>query len=96
MNQKQLEKWAKFRAKGKTRFILIDGVLKMGGIFALGVFLLTYFLDFGFTAPSANKSEVVRLAIKAIIGGILWGMWMAFFFWWWNEKEYRKSEQTKS
>ena len=91
-----MEKWAKFRAKGKPRFILVDGILKMGGAFALGVFLLNYLLDFGFTATGANKSEVVRLAIKSIIGGILWGTLMALFFWWWNEKEFRKGAQTKS
>jgi hypothetical protein len=30
MNQKQYERWRKIRIKGHGRFVIVDGVLKMG------------------------------------------------------------------
>jgi hypothetical protein len=45
MNKKQKEEWAKVRAKGRKQYILVNGILIMGGTFAILGFVILQFIE---------------------------------------------------
>ena len=45
MNTEQKKAWSKIRNKGITRYILIDGVLKAGGTFAVVMYLFDFLYE---------------------------------------------------
>ena len=91
MNFKRLKKWEKSRAKGKFRFVLLNGIIKFG--FSTAILVL---ITRKFRHPTYDLSIqfVILLLIGHSIGGYIFGLWA----WNRNEQEYllRKDELTKS
>ena len=87
--QRQLARWGRIRAGGRTRFVLIWGVL----VFGIGLYLLSdglwYLLN-----PDGNlfNSSQHWLKVEAsafvlhLVGGVLFGL----LVWWYSEREYVK------
>lgn len=48
MNEKEKELWADVRAKGKFRYIVLQGVIITGGLFAMVMTLTGFFIEYGF------------------------------------------------
>jgi hypothetical protein len=51
MNEEQIFKWSKSIAKGKLRFVLVEGILNTGLPFAVFVWSAGYVDKYGFTIP---------------------------------------------
>lgn len=71
MNQKQLERWAKTRQKGRTRYVWFNGMLCWG--VTTGVFW-----SLGMAFMQGWDRLPLLLAVSMIgfpIGGIFFGLW---------------------
>ena len=89
---KQRARWEKIRAKGKWRFVLVWGVLVIGGL----AFLISAMVNFPgeFTGRPLwfrLADFVLTFVIMCPVCGGLWGLWM----WAWNEKTYLKHLQKQ-
>ncbi len=97
MNQKEIinqkEKWIKTRAKGKLRFILINGVLFWGLFTAVGSYLISYaysyfynYSDFQSLSSHFIFHITLRLVIFSFVGCLLhWLLWIR------REKEFSQN-----
>lgn len=95
MDAEQKAKWAEVRARGKGRYILVEGMLKTGGLFATLVLVVNYFYRHGFT--SSKISEYLlngETVFRFFFGVIFFGLWMGLFDWYFSERAYRKSEKN--
>jgi hypothetical protein len=50
MNAKQKTRWSKIRARGRRRFILVQGILQIGAPYAIISLIWRYFDRYGFTS----------------------------------------------
>ncbi len=95
MNNKQKEEWAKVRAKGRKRYILVNGILIMGGAFAILMFVSTQFIGllqaYWFNTPYVLIYST-RDVLGGIIGGVIFGWLMGIMNWSAKESAYRQSE----
>ncbi len=91
MNLKQLKRWEKTRSKGKLRFVLLSGVIKVGFSTAILVLIMR---EFRHPTHDLYIQFVIMVLIGHSIGGYIFGLW----FWKRNEQEYllRKDELIKS
>lgn len=90
------EIWAEKRKRGLGRFLIIDGILIMGGPFAvvmqiLGIFL---FREEGQTIGQYFTST--RTWVTFLLHGTLFGLIMGFVNWYRNEKAFAASENGGS
>ncbi len=102
MNKKQKEEWAKVRAKGRKRYILVNGILIMGGAFAITMFIGTQFIGllqaYWFNTPYVlidSTRDVLSGIIGGVIfviGGVIFGWLMGVMNWSAKESAYRQSE----
>ncbi len=79
MNERFVEQWGKLRAMGRTRYVLISGVLSWG---------VPMFLVMTFIVNRRDRGADI-LAISAVLwlfGGALYGWLM----WVLNERKFRK------
>jgi hypothetical protein len=79
MNSKNREKWAKTRARGKPRFILIYGVLYWGTATAFITAILQAFLGkdlslYTFVSLQFLIKLTVFLVIGYVYGDIMWNI----------------------
>jgi len=86
---RNLEKWRRMRARGRTFFILVWGVLFWGGLM---------FLAMGLGYPLATKgadaltgSWLLVNAVGWVVGGLLFGV----ITWHFNEKSFQKSQSNR-
>jgi hypothetical protein len=49
MTPQEKEAWEGIRAKGKMRYILLNGIIFTGGIYALVMTIVGYFVEYGLT-----------------------------------------------
>jgi len=94
MNKKQKEEWAKVRAKGRKRYILVNGILIMGGTFAIGVQFIGLLQAYWFNTPYVSidsTRDVIDVFIGAVCG-VLFGWLIGEMAWSAKEKAYRESE----
>ncbi len=93
MSNKQKEQWAKIRSKGRTRYVFLHGVLKLGVIFTM----IGYLGDIIFEVIWAswfgpiNRDPSGHFISKIIVGMIL-GFIIGIMNWVQNEKNYKNSE----
>ncbi len=102
MNKKQKEKWAEVRAKGRKRYILVNGILIMGGTFAIlmpvfsQVIRLLRFYWFNTPYVSIDSTRDVFGYVADVFGyviaGVLFGWLMGRMNWSATERAYRESE----
>ena len=78
--------WERTRAMGRTRFVLVRGVLGYGG-FMFVVMSVFYILHDGF---SYSLGAAPLLLVIWSIAGTLWGFWT----WSANERAWRRERQT--
>lgn len=97
MNNEQKEKRDKIKAKGYTQYVIVNGILKWGAPFAIGLYLFdivfeilwAYWFNIQYQDPSGHF-------ISKVIFGIVFGLIMGNIHWSANEKTYEKSEQTQN
>ncbi len=96
MNTEQKAKWAETRANGKGRFILFQGIFKIGVLFAVLTTLGNYLSKYGFTSSQVAEYLLNGETIfNFFFGVIFFGLGMGLFFWYFNEREFRKPEKNK-
>ncbi len=95
MNKEQKEEWAKVRAKGRKRFILVNGILIMGGIFSILGFVIVQFMElleaYRFNTPRVPINWT-RDVFFAVFGGVFFGLINGMGLWSAKERAYRESE----
>ncbi len=92
MNFKKLKKWERTRSKGKFRFVLINGVIKIG----FTVATLCLISDEGYRNSATGQISILYIFIALLIFSIC-GYFGGLFIWNLYEKEYllRKDELIK-
>lgn len=86
--------WAKIRAKGKFRFVFVDGVLKWGLPTGILYFLIMTAFDYFYFEPNFQFSPAKLLARLAITL-FIWSLVSSISDWLlWNkrEKEFSKNK----
>ena len=79
-SQASIDKWANIRAKGRSRFIFINGMIFWG--IPTGLFWSVFML---LTTKNQNPFFLFTLALILFpLGGIGWGAWV----WHMSEKRY--------
>ena len=78
--------WARIRARGKWRFVLVRGVLLWGGLMFLTMGVLIPWLTH--SAPEFTPRGFLVGAIVFPLGGLAWGM----LVWWLGERNFRNYE----
>ncbi len=82
------ETWAVKRAQGIWRFLLIDGILIMGGPFAVILQVVGYFLFPGDAQSFGQYFTESMTWVRFILHGTLFGLIMGFINWRRNEREF--------
>jgi hypothetical protein len=96
MNAKQKARWLEMRAKGRGRFILQQGILKIGGTYALLSLVITYISKYGFTTSKVSEyGWNVETIFKLFFDWVFFGFFMGLFFWYFGEREFRKQDKNK-
>jgi hypothetical protein len=75
--------------KSELRFILVDGVAKMGTSFAVVYFFGNYLFLFGFSIPTSKIGDFLHLTYKSIIFGVVFGLVMGLVEW----HQYKKNSK---
>ncbi len=97
MNYKEFKKWEKIRAKGKLRYILLTGIMKICIPYCIIRTIISEFAHFREFGHLSNdlfaKFDITNLVVFSI-GGCIIGL----FLWKHSEKEYllRKDELARS
>ena len=82
MKEKQFEKWTNLRKKGKTNYILTNGLLAWG----LPMFVV---MTFVVNKPETGYISLGMMAINALIWALA-GLGFGYFTWVASEKSYEK------
>jgi hypothetical protein len=85
MSEKQREKWAKTREMGRTKFVLLHGVLGWGVSVAVG-------WSVAMTAMNGKWDQFPLTFLIAIIGFPIGGYVVGRVMWAQQEKEFAKSQ----
>lgn len=83
MKPVQVAKWERTRARGRTHFIVVYGVLLWG----LGTAAVVTLLGVVQGRDDWLVGGVVAFVMFPLIGGPLFGL----FLWWWTERRYSKA-----
>ncbi len=86
------EIWAEKRKRGIGRFLLIDGILIMGGPFAVVMQVLGVFLLREEGQSIGEYFTATRTWVTFLLHGTLFGLIMGFVNWYRNEKAFAASE----
>ncbi|MCP9494376.1 MAG: hypothetical protein MSG64_07975 [Pyrinomonadaceae bacterium MAG19_C2-C3] len=93
MKPEAKEKWARVRAKGFARYVFIEGILRMGGGFALLVFLYENIAAFVFNFSWARRIVESEMYFELrVINGVVFGLCMGLWIWFLNERAFKKHE----
>lgn len=87
MTEKQRAKWAVTRQKGRTRFVLLNGVLGWGVSVAVG-------WSVAMTAVNGQWDRFPLTFLIAIVGFPVGGYVMERFLWAQQEREFQKAERA--
>ena len=81
------------KAKGFTRYLLIDGLLKMGGAFAVLMTIFGYFIEYFFNGASlGDYVSDPKTWFKFIFLFVFFGLVVGFIGWKANEREIQKTK----
>lgn len=80
MTEEGIQRWTQIRARGKRRFILVNGVLAIGVTMAVMFIAMTSVFDSnfkpnGFRGPAARTifiAAIVYPLVGMLIGGLIW------------------------
>jgi hypothetical protein len=92
VKETQKNHWEKTRAKGKKRFLIINGIFGWGIPTAILFTFITSFFDHHYSIIF-DKDFIKTLVTSIIIfpaSGLFWGLWV----WGWTEKSYKKSNKS--
>jgi uncharacterized membrane protein len=80
--------WRLKRDRGLLRYLLIDGILIMGGPFAVAMQLAGFFVfaDDGETFGQYFATSMTW--VRFILHGVLFGLIMGYISWWRNERSF--------
>lgn len=86
MSPEQLEAWARTRAAGKWRFVLVMGVALWGTL----MWVFQTFVSRLWRTPlePLSVAEVLLSALVWAVAGVLFGL----FLWAWQEKRWRRAQ----
>lgn len=94
MTQKQYQKWKQIRAKGRVRYILVDGILEDGSLFALLSMLLNHLWKHGLTWSIAHNFSLTNFIPEFVFKAVFFGGFLALWRWSANEKKYKEYERN--
>lgn len=86
------EIWAEKRKRGIARFLVFDGILIMGGPFAVVMQILGIFLLREEGQSIGEYFTATRTWVTFLLHGTLFGLIMGFVNWYRNEKAFAASE----
>lgn len=86
------EIWAEKRKRGIARFLVFDGILIMGGPFAVVMQILGIFLLREEGQSIGEYFTATRTWITFLLHGTLFGVIMGYVTWYRNEKAFAASE----
>lgn len=96
MNKEKWKKWEKVRAKGRTRFIWLNGVVGWGIPLAVtGPALTVLWRDAGFVIERFPWGSFLRLLPSSLIVASLGGYFYGVLMWEIAERMYRKEKGIK-
>lgn len=82
--------WAEKRKKGFITYLLLDGVVITGGIFAVAMQIAGYFLIKDDYQTFADYMASGETWIKFFFHATLFGLIMGYLTWWRNEKAFAR------
>ena len=89
MTEKDFKAWSKTRKKGKTNYMLQNGLLSWG----LPMFVvMTFFMSDAFDESGLIISHVIANAVVWAIGGLMFGATT----WYFAERKYSKELEKRS
>ena len=92
MTPQEKDAWETIRAKGKTRYILLNGVIFTGGIYALAMTLVGYFVEYGFTLSEFSHYFFdTQTHIRFFLFATAFGLVMGFIKWHRGEKAFAEA-----
>jgi hypothetical protein len=94
MKQEQYEKWGRIRAKGLAYYIFVDGMLKMGSLFALLTMLFNHLWKNGLGWPKADDLGLTGLILEFVLKAVLFGGIVTLGVWSSKEKKYKEYERN--
>ena len=84
------------RAKGRGRFILLQGILKVGGTYAILSLVIRYISKYGFTTSKISEYIwKVETIFRLFFEWVFFGFFMGLFFWYFGEHGLRKQDEDK-
>ena len=85
------------RAKGRRRFILEDGILQLGGLYAILSTVSGYLFKHGFSLSKVSEylwsGETI---FKFFFGWLGFGFLMGAFVWYFTEREFGKQGKDET
>ena len=97
MDAKRRARWSELRTKGQGRFLLVEGVLKAGGMFAVLTLIVNYFRKNGFTASALSEYlSSGETIFEFVFGWLFFGFFMGLFVWYVGERGFKKSEKGQN
>jgi hypothetical protein len=94
MNAEQKARWSETRTGGRGSFVLTQGVLRVGLLFAVFSFLFSYFYRYGFTASKVSEYlQGGEPIFKFFFDCLFFGAIMGLFSWHDNEREFKQQEE---
>lgn len=92
MTPQEKEAWEAIRAKGKTRYILLNGIIYTGGIYALVMTIIGYFVEFGLTLSNFSGYFFDSAThIRFFLFATAFGLVMGFIKWHRGEKAFAET-----
>lgn len=91
-DDRSLARWEEARARGRSRFVWINGVLMFGGFMFLIMFLMKLLFD-GTFFPEDGLEPAVAIPVNLVVwalAGYAWGAWM----WWIMDRSYTRSQRN--
>ncbi len=86
-------RWEEIRKKGRTRFILVRGILLMGIPFALIAALMEPVIGRIAWGAAYTPDSAVRM-IQWPLAGLFFGLLAGIMLWYGGEREYEKYRET--
>ncbi len=84
MTDAQAKRWSKTRTKGFFRYVILNTVLIVTGIFTIK-FILVYFVDEQVSLAMFVSERLIELTVTALLLPFLyWGSWLSL------ESKYKK------
>lgn len=82
MNQREKFKWEEMRAKGMVHFVLVSGVLKLGGALFLTVSIIGNLLFYRQLVAEDLVSEGIVCLVGGFVGGACVWLVNEMRYWW--------------